>query len=74
MPLSRIEWLSDLVHLEIALWDRIDTRLRKEHGLPLSSFWSLWFVGRSNDESLRVGELADTLGLTVGRTSKIVDA
>jgi len=73
VPPSRIEWLSDLVHLEITLWNRVDARLRDEHGLPLAFFWPLYVVGRSNDESLRVGELAEALGLTVGGTSKIVD-
>lgn len=70
---SRIEWLSDLVRLEITLWNRIDARLRDEHDLPLAFFWPLYVIGRSRDESLRVGELATALGLTVGGTSKIVD-
>lgn len=73
LPPSRIEWLNDLVHLEITLWNRIDARLREEHGLPLAFFWPLYVVGRSSDGSLRVGELAAALGLTVGGTSKIVD-
>lgn len=72
-PPSRIEWLSDLVRLEITLWNRIDARLRNEHGLPLAFFWPLYVVGRSPDASLRVGELATALGTTVGGTSKIVD-
>jgi MarR family transcriptional regulator, organic hydroperoxide resistance regulator len=73
MPPNRIEWLSDLVRLEITLWNRIDARLREEHDLPLAFFWPLHVVGRSRAESLRVGELAEALGLTVGGTSKIVD-
>jgi DNA-binding MarR family transcriptional regulator len=72
-PPSRIEWLSDLVRLEIALWNRVDARLRAEHDLPLAFFWPLYVVERSRDERLRVGELATALGLTVGGTSKIVD-
>jgi DNA-binding MarR family transcriptional regulator len=70
---SRIEWLSDVIHLEITLWNRIDTRLREEHGLPLAFFWPLYVVGRSSERSLRVGELAEAIGLTVGGASKIVD-
>ena len=69
----RIEWLSDLVHLEITLWNRVDARLREVHELPLAFFWPLYLVGRSGDQSLRVGEIADALGLTVGGASKIVD-
>lgn len=72
-PPSRIQWLSDLIRLEIALWDRIDARLKKEHGLPLAFFESLYFIGRSRDGSLRVGDLARALRVTVGGTSKVVD-
>ncbi|HET9016370.1 MAG TPA: MarR family winged helix-turn-helix transcriptional regulator [Thermomicrobiaceae bacterium] len=72
-PLNRIEWLSDLVRLEIRLWERVDARLRAEHGLPLAHFWPLYVVGHAPAESLRVGELAAALGLTVGGTSKVVD-
>lgn len=71
-PPSRIEWLSDLVRLEIALWNRIDARLRDEHGLSLAFFWPLYVVGRSSG-GLRVGEIAEALGLTAGGASKIVD-
>jgi DNA-binding MarR family transcriptional regulator len=73
MPPSRIEWLSDFVRLEIRLWNRVDGRLREVHDLPLAFFWPLHAVGRSRTASLRVGELATALGLTVGGTSKIVD-
>jgi DNA-binding MarR family transcriptional regulator len=73
MQLNRIEWLSDLVRLEIRLWNRIDARLRDEHDLPLAFFWPLYVVERSSGGSLRVGEVATALGLTVGGASKIVD-
>ncbi len=73
MPPNRIEWLSDLVHLEITLWNRVDRCLREEHGLPLAFFWPLYVVGCSSNERLRVGEIAQALGLTVGGASKIVD-
>ena len=72
-PPSRIEWLSDLIKLEITLWNRIDACLREEHDLPLAFFWPLYVVGGSRDGSLRVGEIAEALRLTVGGTSKIVD-
>ncbi len=70
---SRIKWLSDLVRLEILLWNRIDMRLREVHDLPLAFFWPLHVVEQSPDGSLRIGEVADALGLTVGGTSKVVD-
>ena len=72
-PPTRIQWLSDLIGLEIALWDRINTRLKQEHDLPLAFFESLYFIGQSRDGSLRVGDLARALRITVGATSKLVD-
>jgi DNA-binding MarR family transcriptional regulator len=73
MPPSRIQWLSDLIRLETVVWDRIDARLKVEHDLPLAFFESLYFIARSRDGSLRVGELARALRVTVGGTSKLVD-
>ena len=72
-PPSRIQWLSDLIRLEIALWDRINARLRQEHDLSLAFFETLYFIGHSRDGSLRVGDLARALRITVGATSKLVD-
>lgn len=70
-PQPGVAWLSDLIRLEIALWDRIDARLRADHGVPLAHFETLWFLARSPDGVLRVGELANALRVTVGGTSKI---
>lgn len=70
---NRIQWLLDLVRLEIVLWNRIDARLRQEHDLSLAFFESLFFIAHSSDGGLRVGELAQALGITVGGTSKLVD-
>ena len=71
--MSRIQWLSDLIRLEIALWDRVNTRLKKEHDLPLAFFESLYFIAHSRGASLRVGDLARALRITIGATSKLVD-
>ncbi len=68
-----VQWLSDLIRLEIVLWERIDARLREKHDLPLSFFESLSFIARSRENGLRVGDLAQALGVTVGGTSKLVD-
>jgi DNA-binding MarR family transcriptional regulator len=74
MPVSgRIEWLSDLIRLEIVLWDRLNARLKEEHGLSLAFFQALYFVSHSPDGSLRVGDLARALRITVGAASKLVD-
>ena len=72
-PSSPIQWLTDLIRLEIALWDQIDARLKQAHDLPLAFFEALYFIGQSRDGSLRVGDLARALRVTVGGTSKVVD-
>ncbi|MGH2460710.1 MAG: MarR family winged helix-turn-helix transcriptional regulator [Chloroflexota bacterium] len=71
--LNRIEWLTDLIRLEITLWERIDRRLRDEHGLSLAFFEALYFIGQTSDGSLRVGDLSRALRVTVGGTSKLAD-
>lgn len=70
---SGVAWATDLVRLEIALWDRVDARLRESHELPLAFFESLLFVSRAPRGSMRVGDLALALRVTVGGTSKLVD-
>src|SRR5437868_805715 len=70
---DRVQWLSDLIRLEIVLWERIDTRLRAQHDLPLASFETLYFVARAPDGRLRVGDLAQALRITVGGASKLID-
>jgi DNA-binding MarR family transcriptional regulator len=72
-PPNRIEWLRDLIGLEIVLWDRINARLKAQHDLSLAFFESLYFIGQTPDGSLRIGDLARTLRITVGATSKLVD-
>jgi DNA-binding MarR family transcriptional regulator len=64
---------SDLIRLEIALWDRVDARLRGSHELPLAFFEGLLFISRAPGASMRVGDLARELRVTVGGTSKLID-
>jgi DNA-binding MarR family transcriptional regulator len=70
---SGVAWATGLVRLEIAVWDRVDARLRESHELPLAFFESLFFISRAPGGSMRVGDLARALRITVGGTSKIVD-
>jgi DNA-binding MarR family transcriptional regulator len=70
---SGVAWATDLIRLEIALWDRVDARLRESHELPLAFFESLLFISRARRGSMRVGDLARALRVTVGGTSKLVD-
>jgi DNA-binding MarR family transcriptional regulator len=68
-----VQWLSDLIRLEIVLWERVDARLREQHDLPLAFFEPLHFIGHSPDGGLRIGDLAQALRITVGGTSKLAD-
>ena len=70
---DRIQWLSDLIRVEIVLWERIDSRLRLEHALSLAFFETLYFTAHAPGGSQRIGELARSLRITVGATSKLVD-
>src|SRR4051794_11184481 len=68
-----VAWTTDLIHLEIALWERVDARLRASHELPLAFFEPLRLISRAEANSMRVGDLARELRITVGGTSKLVD-
>src|SRR5436309_11957254 len=68
-----VAWTTDLIRVEIALWDRVDARLRESHELPLAFFEPLRLLSRAPEGSMRVGDLARDLRVTVGGTSKLVD-
>jgi DNA-binding MarR family transcriptional regulator len=70
---SAVDWMTELIRLEIALWDRVDARLRESHDLPLAFFEPLHLISRAREDSMRVGDLARALRITVGGTSKLVD-
>src|SRR4051812_34040646 len=70
---SGVEWATDLIRLEIALWDRVDARLQEAHELPLAFFEPLRLISRAPRDSMRVGDIAQALRVTVGGTSKLVD-
>ncbi len=72
-PASPIQWMSDLIRLEIALWNHIDALLKTEHDLSLAFFEALYVIAQSPDSSLRIGDLARSLRITQGATSKLVD-
>jgi len=72
-PINPIQWLSDLIRVEIVLWNRINARLLQAHDLSLAFFESLYSMAQSPDGTLRIGELARSLRITVGATSKLVD-
>lgn len=70
---NRIQWLNDFVRLEIELWAHINAQLKEQHGLSLAFFEVLHAIGQSEEGSLRVGDIARALTITVGAASKLVD-
>jgi MarR family transcriptional regulator, organic hydroperoxide resistance regulator len=65
------EVFNDLIRFEIELWNAVDTRLKTEHGLPLTHFEPMSVMARLPD--CRVYDIASELGITTGGTSKLVD-
>jgi DNA-binding MarR family transcriptional regulator len=62
---------SDVVRLEIELWDAVDRRLRETPGISMGDFDVMQVVART--ASCRVYDIAEQLSITVGGTSKAVD-
>lgn len=62
---------TELVRLEIELWNAVDSRLRSELELPLSSYEPMQVIARRG--TCRVQDIADEMAITVGGTSKLVD-
>jgi MarR family transcriptional regulator, organic hydroperoxide resistance regulator len=62
---------SELVRLETELWDAVEERLRKDHGVNLPTFEFTQVISRI--PGCRVQDIAASLSITVGGTSKIVD-
>ena len=70
---SLADLFSNLVRLEIALWNQLDRKLETTHGVPLRWFKPMRVVSLSNNGHLKVNEIAEALMITVGGTSKLVD-
>jgi len=62
---------NDLIRFEIELWNAVDGRLRREHGLPLGHFDTMQVIARI--PGCRVQDVARELAITVGGTSKVID-
>lgn len=70
---NHIQWLRDLVSLDIVLWGRINARLKAQHNLSLAFFESLYSIRCSSEGSMWIGDLARPLHITVGAAIKLVD-
>jgi len=62
---------SRLVRTQTRLWNAVDARVRAEHDVPLTQVTALRVVATT--EACRVSDLIDTLHITVGGASKVVD-
>src|ERR1700751_939398 len=62
---------SELVRLETELWDAVENRLQKDHGVNLPTFEFIQVISRV--PNCRVHDIATSLAITVGGTSKMVD-
>jgi DNA-binding MarR family transcriptional regulator len=61
----------NLVRLETELWDLVDARLRCDHDLALSWFEPMVVI--DSTPGCRVIDIAESLSITIGGTSKLVD-
>src|SRR5579875_317854 len=62
---------SELVRLEVELWDAVEGRVRAEHAMALGSYEVMSVMAR--EPGCRVHDIAAALSITVGGVSKIVD-
>ena len=71
MPTDLPSLFSNIVRLEIELWNAVERRLRDEHGVALSWYEVMDLIDRS--DSATVKHLTQELSITVGGASKIAD-
>ena len=62
---------SDLVRLETEVWDLVEARLLRDHGLALTWFEPMQVIDRT--PGCRVMDIGKALSITVGGASKLVD-
>jgi DNA-binding MarR family transcriptional regulator len=66
------EMFTELVRLEITLWNGLDDHLRSAAGLSLAQYQALGAI-RKHEGAARVQEISREMSITVGATSKVVD-
>jgi DNA-binding MarR family transcriptional regulator len=60
-----------LVRSQTRLWNAVDARVRAAHEVPLTQVTVLQVI--AGTEACKVGDLVETLHITVGGASKVVD-
>ena len=71
MDVGLVGLFRDLVRLETELWNRLEARVHKAHGVPLAWLEIMQVVDVT--EGCRVLDIARALSITVGGASKVVD-
>ncbi len=70
---QRLTAIGLLVEAETALIRVLDEELRRDVGMPLSTYETLIRLGRSPDRRLRQVELSRQLSLTTGGVTRMID-
>jgi DNA-binding MarR family transcriptional regulator len=68
---TRTSLFVDLVRVETRLYNLVDARLRREHGVTLGQVQTMQGIDRRG--TCRVQDLAEEVDITVGAMSKAVD-
>ena len=71
VEVDQVGLFRDLVRLETDLWNRVDARVHREHGLPLAWLEVMQVVNTT--PGCRVLDVANALSITVGGASKVID-
>jgi MarR family transcriptional regulator, organic hydroperoxide resistance regulator len=71
MDVDLVGLFRDLARLETELWNRLEARVHKAHGVPLVWLEIMQVVDVT--EGCRVLDIARALSITVGGASKVVD-
>jgi len=71
VEVDQVGLFRDLVRLETDLWNRVEGRVHREHGLPLAWLEVMQVV--STTPGCRVLDVANALSITVGGASKVID-
>jgi DNA-binding MarR family transcriptional regulator len=71
-PNERLTFFDELVATEVALWSALDAAVQAATGVNLGLITAVRQISRVED-GIRVQELADGIGITVGAASKIGD-
>jgi DNA-binding MarR family transcriptional regulator len=66
------EMFTELIRLEIRLWNELDDRLQSDAGLSLAQYQALAAI-RKHEGGARVQEISREMSITVGAASKVVD-